>query len=93
MTRLQICGYPLSQEQAIRLMLARSLIARPGVLFVEGLLDRLADADIAPVLTQLQLFSNETTIVIATGRDAIIRWGDRHLNIDMPLLELESFND
>ena len=39
-TELSISGYPLSQGQAIRLVLARSLVARPAVLFIDGLLDR-----------------------------------------------------
>ena len=50
-TRVSICGYPLSQGDAIRLVLARALIAKPGILFVDGLLDRLSDDDTEDLLS------------------------------------------
>ena len=81
-TRLSISGYPLSQGQAIRLMLARALIAKPGILFIDGLLDRLSDKDTADVLSRLQSFTKDTTIVISTGRVSIARWASQTLDLD-----------
>lgn len=87
-TRLSISGYPLSQGQAIRVVLARALIAKPGILFVDGLLDRLSDKDTADVLHRLKSFQSDTTIVISTGRQVIADWAEQNLNISMPVWEL-----
>ena len=87
-TSLSVSGYPLSQGQAIRLVLARALIAKPGVLFIDGLLDRLSDSDTADVLRRIKSFQKDTTIVISTGRRVIADWADQNLNISMPVWEL-----
>lgn len=80
-TGLSVSGFPLSTGQAIRLVLARALIARPGALLIDGLLDRLSDEDLQDVLTRLDMYSGNTTIVIATGRKAIGEWAD--LTVEM----------
>lgn len=80
-TTLRISGYPLSRSQAIRLILARALVTRPGILFIDGMLDWLADDEIDDVLNRLQGFLNETTIVIATGRKQISEWTDQQVNL------------
>lgn len=80
-TKLSVSGFPLSTGQAIRLVLARALISRPGALLIDGLLDRLADDDLADVLTRLGSYSANTTIVIATGRNLIADWADQKVNI------------
>ena len=87
-TKLSVSGYPLSQGQAIRLVLARSLISKPGVMFIDGLLDRLSDDDTIDVLNRLNAFQSDTTIVISTGRRAIANWADLNLNISLPTWEL-----
>ncbi|WP_075086030.1 ABC transporter transmembrane domain-containing protein [Mariniblastus fucicola] len=87
-SRLAVSGYPLSQGQAIRLVLARSLISRPGIMFVDGLLDRLSDSDTIDVLNRLKPFQQHTTIVISTGRKVIADWADNNLNISLPSWEL-----
>lgn len=73
-TEVNISGYPLSQGEAIRLVLARALIAKPGVLFIDGLLDRLSDDAVDDLLPRLEKFAPTTTIVVTTGRKAIARW-------------------
>jgi ABC-type bacteriocin/lantibiotic exporter with double-glycine peptidase domain len=75
-TSLSVSGFPLSTGQAIRLVLARALIAQPSVLLVDGLLDRLSDDDLDDVLSRLEKFASNTTIVIATGRKRIAGWAD-----------------
>ena len=90
-TTIKICGYPLSQGQAIRLVLARALIAKPGILFIDGLLDRLSDDDTEDVLSRLKSFHNDTTIIISTGRKAIAKWASRAVDIGQPDWELKRF--
>ena len=92
-TRLSISGYPLSQGQAIRLVLARALIAKPGILLIEGLLDRLSDDDATDVLSRLESFTSDTTIIVSTGRRAIARWANQTLDVGTPEWTLERFND
>ena len=89
-TRLSISGAPLSQGQAIRLVLARALITEPGILFVDGLLDRLSDQDTADVLSCLETFSSKTTIIISTGRGMIANWASQTLDTDKQQWSLES---
>ena len=91
-TRISISGYPLSQGQAIRLVLARALIAKPGILFVDGLLDRLSDDDTADVLSRLETFVEETTIIISTGRKSIARWASQTLNLQTENWTLERYS-
>ena len=81
LTTLSISGYPLSQGEAIRIVLARTMIAQPGVVFIDGLLDRLSDQDTLDVLKRLDAFDDQTTMVISTGRQVIADWADQRLDI------------
>ena len=92
-TRLSVSGYPLSQGQAIRLVVARALIAKPGILFIDGLLDRLSDQDTLDLLERLRSFQENTTIVVSTGRKVIAKWADENLNISLPAWSLARFSD
>ena len=92
-TAIKICGYPLSQGQAIRLVLARALIAKPGILFIDGLLDRLSDEDTEDVLSRLDSFSEDTTIIVSTGRKAIAKWASKTIDIGQSGWELKRFED
>lgn len=78
-TRLSVTGFPLSTGQAIRLVLARALIAKPPALLIDSLLDRLSDEDLPVVLAELNQFADSTTILIATGRQTIADWADQLL--------------
>ena len=91
-TNLSVSGYPLSQGQTIRVVLARALIAKPGVLFIDGLLDRLSDDDTLDALNRLRAYQTNTTIVISTGRRVIADWADHNLNISMPVWEMAKNN-
>ncbi len=91
-TRVSICGYPLSQGQAIRLVLARALIAKPGILLIDGLLDRLSDDDTDDVLSRLETFASETTIIVSTGRKSIAAWANQTLDLGSGQWSLEKFN-
>ncbi len=91
-TRLSISGYPLSQGQAIRLVLARALIAKPGILFVDGLLDRLSDDDTTDVLSRLESFTDDTTVIISTGRKSIARWASQTMDLQTENWTLERYS-
>lgn len=78
---VSISGYPLSKGEAIRLILARALISKPGVLFIDGLLDFLSDEDTADVLERLSTFLVDTTLIVSTGRRAIAEWADEVFDI------------
>ncbi len=91
-TRLNISGFPLSQGQAIRLVVARALISKPGVLFIDGLLDRLCDEDIEDLLPRLAAFTDSTTIIIATGRRSVARWAELCLDMRKEQWELADFD-
>jgi putative ABC transport system ATP-binding protein len=78
---LSVSGFPLSSGQAVRLVLARALIARPSVLLIDNLLDRLTDRDLQDVLERLGRFKPETTMIIATGRETIAAWAGQTFQI------------
>jgi putative ABC transport system ATP-binding protein len=91
-SRVTICGYPLSEGQAIRLVLARALISKPAVLFIDGLLDRLSDDNTDEVLKILESFASNTTIVVSTGRRAIARWASQTLDVGSKDWNLEKYS-
>ncbi|MFN0054975.1 MAG: peptidase domain-containing ABC transporter [Planctomycetales bacterium] len=76
-TPLSRDGQPLSETQAIRLMLARAAVSRPGLLLVDGLLDRLSDGDARRILLRLTDRRHPWTLVVSTGRDLIAKQCDR----------------
>ncbi len=91
-TRLSISGYPLSPDQAIRLVVARALITKPGILIVDGLLDRLSDEEAEDLLPCLNGFAETTTIIIATGRRSIARWSNKCVDLKKANWLLEEFD-
>jgi putative ABC transport system ATP-binding protein len=80
-TELNISGYPLSNRQLVLLVLARALLGSPGVLLIDGLLDCLADADLPEVLQRLGRFDQQSTLVVATGRQAIAEWAGQVIDL------------
>jgi putative ABC transport system ATP-binding protein len=92
-SRVSICGYPLSEDQAIRLVLARALISKPAVLFIDGLLDRLSDDSTEDVLSILESYETDTTIVVSTGRRAIARWADQALDVGEAKWSLDKYSN
>lgn len=76
-TRLTHDGRPLSESQARRLMLARALVIQPRLLLIDGLLDSLSDDDAGRLVEELKKSRQACTVLIATGRRAIIDCCDR----------------
>jgi putative ABC transport system ATP-binding protein len=81
-TRLSVYGYPLSTCQSVRLVLARALISKPPALLIDGILDRLSDKDVPVMLEQLEKFKTNTTIIVTSGRRAVLDWADQKLILD-----------
>ncbi len=70
-------GFPLTTNQARKLMLARAIVARPNLLLVDGLIDALPDED-AEHLTQFLVEpSHPWTLVMVTGRSLLLEAGTR----------------
>lgn len=73
-TQLNEFGAPLTTNQAKKLMLARAIIARPGLLLIDELLDGLADQEIIPIIQELSSPSYPWTLVMVTGRDSLLEY-------------------
>ncbi len=69
---LQTDGRPLDPSQAVRLEIARALIARPALLLVDDALLRLADKELKPVLDTLFDPRNSWTLVVATRDPRVV---------------------
>ena len=80
-TMLNVTGFPLSTSQAVRLVLARALVAQPGALLIDSLLDRLADEDLEDILRKLDDCRNSTTLIVSTGRRVIADWADSRIDV------------
>ncbi|WP_461507095.1 peptidase domain-containing ABC transporter [Rhodopirellula baltica] len=80
-TSLQTGGYPLSQEQVLRLLIARALAVRPKLLVIDGLLDEL-DATVRESLWQHIAPENpDWTLLVFTNRMDIAQRCDQTLFI------------
>ena len=58
----------MTDSQARRVVLARSLIGQPRLLLIDEMLDGLPDDVLPDVLEALERRTSHTTIVIATGK-------------------------
>lgn len=70
-TELPSGGGQLSSSQLRRLMLARSIVGRPGLMLIDGLLDGFSDAELEEVGAALKGLSEECTIIVATGQQRV----------------------
>ena len=70
-TDLTSKGAPLSENQCRLLCIARAIVARPGLLLIDGLLDALSDEEAQRVLDYLLQPERTWTLVVATGREAV----------------------
>ena len=70
-TELREGGFPLTTNQARRLMVARAIAARPGLLLVDATLDALPDAEVKQLIRLLTDLERPWTLIIVTGRDLV----------------------
>ena len=66
-TMLQTGGSPLTQNQTLRLMIARAIVGTPRLLLIDGTLDALADGQATEILKSLVDPAAGWTLLIATG--------------------------
>ena len=62
-TKLSPSGFPLRATDAIRLTIARAILANPGLMVLDGSLDRLPEQERAPLV---QTISNGRTVIVLT---------------------------
>ncbi|HBJ37439.1 MAG TPA: ABC transporter ATP-binding protein [Planctomycetaceae bacterium] len=70
-------GYPLTSDQARKLMLARGIAGQPCLLLIDGAVDALCDEDLEQVMSVLIEPSQPWTLVMATGRGDVAAVGTR----------------
>ncbi|MEZ6143666.1 MAG: ABC transporter ATP-binding protein [Zavarzinella sp.] len=81
-TRLMPNGRPLSETEAMRLCIARAIVAGPRLLVLDGVLDRL-DLEECPRLLETLFAENAPwTLVVVTRNQEILDRCDRVLNLD-----------
>lgn len=86
-TKLDGNSYPLTSSQARRLMLARAIVGRPRLLLVDGLLDPFPDGDAEQMMHLLTAADQPWTLVVVTGRAAILEQCQRVLDLDAMTVE------
>ncbi len=80
-TVLQTNDAPLSNGQALRLMLARAIAARPRLLLIDGTLDALPDDTARALLSALVGPEKPWSVLIASGRQMVIDHCDRVVSL------------
>ena len=81
LTELTCEGSPLTDSQQVRLMIARAVAGRPRLLVIDGLLDRLSDDLLHPLMMNLQDVRHSWTLLVLTGRQDVARLMPRHLDL------------
>ena len=84
-TSLPANGGALSSSQLRRLMLARSIVGRPGLLLIDGLLDGFSDTELTEVVSALTRLKDQCTIVVATGQQRVADLCERVLRMTTDL--------
>ncbi len=70
-TDLTSAGAPLTENQLRRLMLARAIVGRPGLLLIDGVLDSLPDEEVEELMRMLCDPRQPWTLLIVTGRASL----------------------
>lgn len=80
-TELQTGGHPLSSCQKAQLTIARAMVAEPGLLLIDRILDDLTPKDREKIWKALARPDRPWTLVIATNHDEIIAACDRKIDL------------
>jgi ABC-type bacteriocin/lantibiotic exporter with double-glycine peptidase domain len=80
-TRLVPGHLVLSASQQRRLMLARAVAGRPGLLLIDGLLDSFADDEAAGMLVRLRNSPHKWTLILTTCRLQLATMLDQVINL------------
>ena len=70
-THLQTGGFPLTEEQVARLMIARAIVSKPKLLVVNGVLDRIAPSALDPICRVLNSPNRPWTLIVVTDKQDI----------------------
>ncbi len=92
-TLLPSDGGPLSSGQLRRVMLARAIVGRPGLLLVDGLLDGFSDTELKEVGAALSGLSEQCTIVVATGQQRVVDLCNRELRLGGGVNRLDKYQE
>ncbi|QDT44470.1 Alpha-hemolysin translocation ATP-binding protein HlyB [Gimesia alba] len=85
-THLVETGYPLTSNQARKLMLARAIVGRPRLLLIDGLIDALPDHE-AEQLTQMLVDPARLwTLIMVTGRRSLAELGTEIYELGEPAI-------
>lgn len=76
-------GAPLSKTEAVLVVLARALVARPGLLLIDRILDGLDEESLSRVMETLQAIRGETTILLVSNREPLQDLADRRLTLPL----------
>ncbi|MBX3420421.1 MAG: ABC transporter ATP-binding protein [Pirellulaceae bacterium] len=82
LTQLQSDGYPLSEVQQCRLMIAQALAARPRILLIEALLDNLPPKDQLRLFKLLRSEHADCTTLISTRLPGIAEQCDDQIRME-----------
>ncbi len=80
-TELDSGGNPLTEVQLKRLMLARAVVGRPGLLMIDGILDAFPDNEAEELLRMLGDKRMPWTLLLVTNRAALVDLCDRTIEI------------
>ncbi|MEM7230951.1 MAG: ATP-binding cassette domain-containing protein, partial [Planctomycetota bacterium] len=83
-TRVSPSGAPLTDSQRRRLVLARTILSRPRLLLVDGLLDGLHGADREHAVNTVFRETRDWSLVIVTDREDISARCDRSIELQAP---------
>jgi len=81
-THLLMNGTPLTQEQCLRLTLARALLKRPRLLMLDRVLDRIEADKLTSVISTLFAKEAPWTLIITSQLPQVINVCSRHLHIE-----------
>ncbi len=80
-TTLQSGGYPLSNSQRARLMLARAIVAQPRALLIDGALELLSPPERLGIWKAISDKSHPWTLLISTYDDRILASCDQNIEL------------
>lgn len=85
-TRLDMRGAPLSDEQCLRLTLARALAAKPRLLMIDKTLDRIAPAALDGLLDELLREDAPWTLIVSSRNPRVLARCRRKIRFEQGML-------
>lgn len=90
-TQLGLQGAPLSQEQCLRLSLARAMAQQPSLLMLDHVLDRIDRGHVPTILQSALAAEAPWTLIVISQQPDVIRACSRHFQLEQGrLIEVDS---